>query len=179
MLTNEFVKKMKSLNKEVQDIRTKMVNEAKNSFKEIVKEIFNNHPSLESFSWVQYTPYFNDGDACVFSANTDSIYINDEDDTTNIHGIERFVEEVLNKENTIKRLNSEMYKSSHKEYYQYRIKEIESANLDDLKVKLNMVKDITDVLTSMDDDTLQEVFGDHVKVVVTRDGIEIEEYEHD
>jgi hypothetical protein len=179
MLTNEFVKKMKSLNKEVQDIRTKMVNEAKNSFKEIVKEIFNNHPSLESFAWVQYTPYFNDGDACEFSAYTDSIYINDEDDTTDINGMRRFVEEVLDKENTIQRLNSEMIRTNYKEYYQYRIKEIESANLDDLKVQLNMVKDITDVLTSMDDDTLQEVFGDHVKVVVTRDGIEIEEYEHD
>jgi hypothetical protein len=33
------------------------------------KSIFEAHPELVSFSWTQYTPYFNDGDACYFSVH--------------------------------------------------------------------------------------------------------------
>lgn len=40
--------------------------------------VFDQHPKLESFSWNQYTPYFNDGDECVFRVNSDadSLYYN-------------------------------------------------------------------------------------------------------
>jgi hypothetical protein len=33
---------------------------------------------IESFSWTQYTPYFNDGDVCVFRVNYDYPKINGE-----------------------------------------------------------------------------------------------------
>lgn len=42
-----------------------------------------------------------------------------------------------------------------------------------------MVRDIVDFLQLIDNDTLRDMFGDHVMVTVTRDGIETEEYEHD
>lgn len=32
--------------------------------------------SIESFSWTQYTPYFNDGDACIFSVHASYPEIN-------------------------------------------------------------------------------------------------------
>jgi hypothetical protein len=35
------------------------------------KHIFSANPVLVSFGWRQYTPYFNDGEECTFSANTD------------------------------------------------------------------------------------------------------------
>jgi hypothetical protein len=47
---------------------------------EISSHIFEKYPWIESFGWNQYTPYFMDGDPCVFSANTDYININDQDD---------------------------------------------------------------------------------------------------
>ena len=33
------------------------------------KAFFDAHPEVEAIRWTQYTPYFNDGDACVFSVN--------------------------------------------------------------------------------------------------------------
>lgn len=53
-------------------------------FEEAAKEIFKKYPNLDSFSWTQYTPHFNDGDACNFSVN-ETLYLNeisqyDEDD---------------------------------------------------------------------------------------------------
>lgn len=40
-----------------------------------LKTIFTKHPKLESFSWRQYTPYFNDGDTCVFGVRNDELDI--------------------------------------------------------------------------------------------------------
>lgn len=44
------------------------------------QQIFDRYPDLKSFGWAQYTPYFNDGDECVFGVHCDpdNIYINDE-----------------------------------------------------------------------------------------------------
>lgn len=42
------------------------------------KKIFAKYPKLKSFGWTQYTPYFNDGDACYFGVNSDCPYINGE-----------------------------------------------------------------------------------------------------
>jgi hypothetical protein len=49
---------------------------AKTAFDEVSKSLFDEFPPLESFSWTQYAPYFNDGDECVFSANTDYPTVN-------------------------------------------------------------------------------------------------------
>ena len=44
-------------------------------------EIFAQNPALKSFGWIQYTPYFMDGDPCYFGAATgnDCIEINEND----------------------------------------------------------------------------------------------------
>lgn len=38
-------------------------------FKDATKALFDTYPGLEWFDWRQYTPYFNDGDACVFGVD--------------------------------------------------------------------------------------------------------------
>lgn len=35
------------------------------------------------------------------------------------------------------------------------------------------------MVSSVDEETMKEMFGDHVKVTVSREGIEVEEYEHE
>jgi hypothetical protein len=47
-------------------------------FKEGCKLLFEAHPELESFSWQQYTDYFNDGDTCRFHVHcySESISLN-------------------------------------------------------------------------------------------------------
>jgi hypothetical protein len=43
----------------------------KDAFAEASKTLFDAHPILKSVEWQQFTPYFNDGDTCEFSAHTD------------------------------------------------------------------------------------------------------------
>lgn len=35
------------------------------------KDIFEKYPEVETISWTQYTPYFNDGDVCEFNVHSD------------------------------------------------------------------------------------------------------------
>jgi len=65
----EAREKMLELRKEYLDI-------GQEYFREEAKALFLKHPDLRSFGWVQYTPYFNDGDACHFCAHTDDPRVN-------------------------------------------------------------------------------------------------------
>lgn len=65
------------LRSKINEWREKAKEEAEKFFQEGAKQLFDKFPELESFGWRQYTPYFNDGDVCTFSAGTDEPDIND------------------------------------------------------------------------------------------------------
>lgn len=44
-----------------------------------LSEVFGKHPVVDSFSWTQYTPGFNDGDPCRFGVHADEPNINGEE----------------------------------------------------------------------------------------------------
>jgi len=187
MVSKSLAKRMRELNREMDKLRNEMTKESKKAFKTGIKELFDQYPDLNNFAWVQYTPYFNDGDECTFGAYTESVYINDDPDTYYPGELESFLDEINNKEKTIKKLRKEIedsqkdkYKSSWiKEYNEGKIQRIESANTDEIKEQAKMVRDIVDFLQLIDSDTLRDMLGDHVMVTVSRDRIETEEYEHD
>jgi len=47
-------------------LRARKKEAALSALKEGAEAIFAAYPELVSFSWEQYTPYFNDGDECIF-----------------------------------------------------------------------------------------------------------------
>lgn len=49
---------------------------AKDFFLDEAQRLFEENPALIDFGWRQYTPYFNDGDSCTFSARTDDPMVN-------------------------------------------------------------------------------------------------------
>jgi hypothetical protein len=63
--------KLADLRKQREALDKEIAKSVKVTFKEQVADLFKARPTLESFSWTQYTPYFNDGEPCVFSASTD------------------------------------------------------------------------------------------------------------
>jgi hypothetical protein len=42
--------------------------------------VFEKYPKLQAIRWNQYTPYFNDGDACYFSAHNPEVNLFNEDE---------------------------------------------------------------------------------------------------
>ncbi len=118
--------------------------EIKPLFLAACSEIFTEHPILVSFGWRQYTPYFNDGEACEFSAIT-----------------EYFSIEVKGEE-------------EEEEFSAWRIRGVTVSS-----PKQKVAQRIDSLLTLLSDEDYKDMFGDHMKVKVTAEGIETTEYDHD
>lgn len=139
----------KNLLAEIESLRQQATNAGKVYFTERSQDIFRDFPEIESFSWTQYTPYWCDGDVCEFSVNSDYF------DAKTVDG------EVWD--------DVSSYYEHPKDSRYYRPKERQDELGDALS---NMV-------SSVDEETMKEMFGDHVKVTVSRSGIEVEEYDHE
>jgi len=69
--------KLEELKKKHSELKKEIKKESASLFKEACQDIFKKYPNLTRFAWTQYTPYFNDGDECVFGVNNYDIFIND------------------------------------------------------------------------------------------------------
>jgi len=148
---------------EIKKMKKEMIEASNKIFTELTKSIFEEHPKVKSFGWNQYTPYFNDGDTCTFSANTDYIRINEEyvDDSSWVN------------ETTITNYGNW---NREKKVYEGRT-EVPNLNYD---VELSKAADdITEFLSNFDDEFFISQFGDHAEITVTAEGVGVDEYEHD
>ena len=65
--------------KQMKAIKADALKQYKLLFQEASVQLFESQPDLQSFSWTQYTPYWNDGDVCTFGANIEDPGINGSD----------------------------------------------------------------------------------------------------
>jgi len=62
------MEELKVLAKEIEDMKEAYKVKAKNVLVDnIYPQFFAKHPEIKMLYWTQYTPYFNDGDPCLFS----------------------------------------------------------------------------------------------------------------
>ncbi len=165
-----------------------LVVSSKTLFNESCKDIFANNTDFTSFAWTQYTAYFNDGDPCNFSAHTDYIYINNEEEETSFYDVENDFKELKKKDKVIKNLQKEieqLIQEGKKEdgwevkYKKERIEKLNNLNIEDVEKRYKFLKEVADLMKNMDQDVLEIMFGDHAKVIVTKEGAEVESYEHE
>ena len=153
-LTNRF----NSLIAEQQALRVKFRADAQTMFKESLKTFFDMNPGVSALLWTQYTPYFNDGDPCVF--NVHDVHF------TNAEGKE------LNNVSVWGEYEGED-ENVWVEYYAKSLAGKEGVDVSSCDFISGMIQ------SSDMKDIMKEMFGDHVSVIVTRSGIDVEEYEHD
>jgi hypothetical protein len=146
---------LKEMNAEMEALKAKHLERSKGSFTEVSQQLFNKHAVLQSFSWTQYTPYFNDGDECTFSAHIDEPKVN---------GLDPYDD---NSSETVWQSRSGDKPGGYVPNPDF------NPAIRDARV------DVVEFLSNIDESVLRDMFGDHVEVKVTRDGTEVEEYEHD
>lgn len=179
-------KKIEKNQKKLNEIKTKIEEDSLELLKISFSEIFKNH-DFKSFSWNQYTPYWNDGDTCEFYAHTDSIYIDDEDEPTYEYDLKQLVSELENKEKTIKKIkreNKKLEDNKETKSWKYeknieKIKTLENSDIEKLKKRLNFLREIGDTFDSISQESLENMFGDHVTVTITSKGFSTERLDHD
>ena len=183
--------KIAEQNAKLEELRKAHMKELQGDFNQIIKLFFDECPKVQAVVWSQYTPYFNDGDECVFSVNEPCFVTKnfDRDDLLNPYEYEDADEYgtlsvptyVADWQEMIERSRSDMSKPNAsdwaKNYYPKHIAELEQMQRDfagyDVKIKA-FAK-----LLEENEDMLKEVYGDHVAVYLTPDEVVIEEYSHD
>lgn len=124
----------------------------KDAVREAVRAVFAADERVEAVRWRQYTPYFNDGDACVFG----------------LHGVYAQIDgaKALDSEEDDRFFDDYTLKGDGK--YGPSLPAVGEA-LGQLEGKLSEWEEM-----------LATAFGDHAEVVIERDGlVTVDEYHHD
>lgn len=156
--------------KDMDDFKRK----GEDALRKAFKIFFDENPTVTAFTWTQYTPYFNDGDECVFGVH-DMYYSTS----------------VMNKDEwEAHKPESEEEGEEIKWYSAWNKPEVPSAQrVDQLKTADTERADIEKVhenfkafskeTSLLPDELWKMVFGDHIEILATREGFEVEEYNHD
>lgn len=146
--------KIEQLRNQVKEIKAQLVAETKRAIAPAATEFFKKHDHVVAISWRQYTPYFNDGEPCVFS----------------VGDVELFSKHTGSSEE----FDPDQGEEGYSAWYLKHRKDKESWITDEL------ISDYKNLIAfTEDEDTMEEIFGDHVQVTITRVGITVTEYDHE
>lgn len=130
---------------------------------EILKEIFDHDQRLVTIVWTQYTPYFNDGDECIFSIDVPHMgYVKEgvDPETIDEDELAEFADNYYEGTDNI-----ELFEGF------YHTEQMLPSTVKKMKDFYSLIQEI--------DEFIKETLGDHVKVIATRNGVTTEEYDHD
>lgn len=173
---SELKNKFDELVEQQRELAKKFQETAQSLFKETTKEFFDNNPAVKAVVWTQYTPFFNDGEVCVFRVN-DPTFTNAEGEDLNEVSPYGEYEGDNEKVWAIEAWSlKNLYDESRDwlEGTRQAIKESGSV------INIELCNQFEKMITSIDfEDVMRAMFGDHVKVIATKDGFDVEEYDHD
>jgi hypothetical protein len=155
----EIEKLFDEMNAEMQALRETYQKRGQEIFKLAFKEFFEANPEVHVVGWRQYTPYFNDGDECVFQCYAEYAFVSNTKDYENI----RWGEYEGDEEGVW--CSDGDYGDHNKEL----IPESVEKNADALRK----------LLSKIDEDVFLDMFGNHVQVFATREGFDVQDYDHD
>lgn len=213
---DKLMENFDELNEQIRQAKEQMREKSEGLVEGMVKIFLDECPEVTGVHWTQYTPYFNDGDACEFNVNEICFHIlEDEDDeieaweSATLYGTGHLAkakkslkvaeEYSADPEAWRKNYLDQYYKDYGRNYpyntaylspypndpveAQKRIEEIERslekypAEVAD-RIEKSFEK-VVSALHKVPEDIMQSVYGDHVMVVINRDGTTIDEYDHD
>lgn len=163
------------LNKDINVLKEEAKKTSQEYMKESFKNFFAKTPEVQVVSWTQYTPYFNDGDSCEFGVNAPNFYkdndAREEDDDG--YEVEPF-----------KKPGSWVYQNrgTHT-IYEQQIQDYEAmvaaAGAERVAEIQANIKEIKSLFKEIKDEYFELMFGDHVEVVATAAGFDVNDYSHD
>lgn len=137
---------LENLINEINAAKKKFQEEGKSALQSAFKQFFEENPEVTAVGWLQYAPYFNDGEPCEFSVH--DIYA------------------------TTIPLDHEDYSSSELAHGEYEYGDSDC----DWSPNNKKVDEFLRLLSRVPDDLFEHLFGSDSIVTVTRDGIDVEDY---
>lgn len=170
-------KKLKLRLKRVDELRAELKTAEKSAAKDIMsllKLLMKNNPLLLGMRWNQYTPHFNDGDACEFGVHgpyfkfVDSVNPEEKDENG----------EVDDSQFSDSWLEAGQFGELNNKWFDEKADILNHKEITALKKTVNEATEVFDKLSFMEVE-LKDMFGDGYQITVTADGIESEDYGHD
>jgi hypothetical protein len=119
----------------------------------VFKAFFDEHPEVYGFAWNQYTPYFNDGETCTFRMN--EVYAFRDSEAVR-----------------------QAFEDGDRDLT-WGDGDFEDGDvLNGWRSEKNEVSEFASDLQQFEDE-FQYAFGDHASVFVTRNGVDVQEFDHD
>jgi len=159
MNTEQVSQLIETMNAEMAETRKRFQERMQEVFKDAFKQFFADNPEVYCVTWRQYTPYFNDGEACTFRCCAEYAAFTNATDYTNV----RYGE----------------YEGEDERVWVYdRDYGDHNSELMPQGISVN-ANQFCKLLSKIDEDVFLQTFGDHCIVYATRDGFETTEYAHD
>ncbi len=136
--------KIAELMQKKSELEKALAEHGETALKEEFKGFFEVHPEAVGIRWMQYTPYFNDGETCEF-------------------GVHEFY---------VKMSDSEPEAGDYGDGFE------DGWRQDNRPALVAAIKAASE-LQRVGDEVYRIAFGDHVRVTATREGFEVEGYDHD
>lgn len=180
---NALEQQMLEINAKIAALKAESVALSKNVFHTAVSNFFNNYPEVSAVIWQQYTPYFNDGDTCEFSVHEPAFLSAADYDAYSEGNLDNIYEY-----SSFEAPSDWVYKSAanvenkYRQEYQKTIDKYEelAKNFGNRLTEIQIgVDNFHKLFNEIGSDVMLSLFGDHVQVTVTKDGIEVDEYSHD
>jgi hypothetical protein len=178
---DELKTKISEANERIKELKKQVQKELQAEFNGALTELFDAYPFVKSLSFTAYTPYFNDGDTCEYNVHHDYCQFNgyDEDrddregegvDVLKLAGETIYVEEPNPDYDASK--GGWGTRSSKTRW-------VKKPNPDFNPLYKEAVDAFRSALAVVDDANWKDMVGDHVRVMITREGIETDDYDHD
>ena len=140
------------LKKEFEEKKRQMTEQFRNDFGNISKAFFEAVPRIKSLTWTQYTPYFNDGDECIFGVNS--------------------IEFATDENNEVENYRDFTNDDGNFSVESYGLKKIITSE------EFRLCEQMESII-GRNSELMKDLFGDHALIVLRASGITVEEYEHD
>jgi hypothetical protein len=173
-ISGDMNAKIRALNEEIKAAAEQVMVEATTT-------LFDNHPIVEEIWWTQYTPYFNDGNACKFGVGEMYYRLTGDDDACDYEGTDVASLSTLEK-------YKEYSQDRNTDYWETRIRQEEIKRAKWLPLGLDSFledfESLQRAVDSISEDVMKATFGDHVRVSISRntDGkavVSVDDYDHD
>ena len=136
--------------------------------------LFIEYPEIGKIEWTQYTPYFNDGDPCVFGVGELAFTLENDKNESGFIGEGSVLHLAPYNETAV--LRRESWALEHQKKYE-KNRELVGGK-ERLAEICEKEREINQMINSLEE-WLDIIYGDHVIITVTKKGTNIENYEHD
>lgn len=170
-LFEQFANKINDFNSKINALKEERSSLFQKEINVIFENFFKENPEVRAIRWTQYTPYFNDGDECIFGVNQPTFFV----------GLEKDIDY-----DELEELEEVVFKPGDWIYEKAKTETNDSWYLQTIEKYEKQRKGLGESCKSLarlleeNGEVMEQVFGNHVEITVVpgKDPI-VEDYDHE